>query len=90
MKFSFSEIMLFISLLFLLLLLYDTNKDLNYASETSNYTKRRAIQKQQKLIDFQIYYINSFARHSASTTKLQSANMTLRDFNRVNIIQRYF
>ena len=58
MKFSFSEIMLFISLLFLLLLLYDTNKDLNYASETVT-IQNEAIQKQQKLIDFQIYYINS-------------------------------
>lgn len=58
MKLSFSEIVLFIVIFFLIFLVYDTKKDLNYASDTVN-IQNEAILKQQKLIDFQIYYINS-------------------------------
>jgi len=58
MKLSIVEIILIICIFLLMFFLYRTNEKLEYATETVK-IQGEAIRKQQKLIDFQIYYIDT-------------------------------
>jgi len=58
MKLSIVEIILIICIFLLMFFLYRTNEKLEYATETVK-IQDEAIRKQQKLIDFQIYYIDT-------------------------------
>jgi hypothetical protein len=58
MKLSVVEIILIICIFLLMFFLYQTNEKLEYAEDTVR-LQDEAIRKQQKLIDFQIYYIDS-------------------------------
>ena len=58
MKLSVVEIILIICIFLLMFFLYRTNEKLEYATETVK-IQDEAISKQQNLIDFQIYYIDT-------------------------------
>lgn len=58
MKLSVVEIILIICIFLLMFFLYRTNEKLEYAADTVK-IQDEAIRKQQELIDFQVYYIET-------------------------------